>query len=290
MKASAPASLAQANQIIEQNKNFLKSGQVPLKSQPDYLLDISDASKALAKPTLDLKPTDVKEIKAPEIKIEAPSVDIPSPSSPVINSSEVKESVEKAKQIKDAAKADEKKIAEVKEKSLKGTVDKPAIFFVGGLELFSSDILSGSYKGIKDMSEYVNGARYYGWDQKSEMIEEIQKRKSDAPVIIVGHSLGGDTAVEIAQELNTLENGFRKVDLLFTIDSVGLNNDIIPSNVKKNIHYFGNQSWFLNDGPNWAENQKKTEVENNLLPVDHTKLDDNIDVQAHVLAEIDTIV
>jgi thioesterase domain-containing protein len=106
----------------------------------------------------------------------------------------------------------------------------------------------------------------------------------------VGHSFGGDSAVEIAQELNTIENGFRKIDLLITLDSVGSDNDFIPQNVKKNLNFLAQGPYeFLNDGPNIAKNYHKTEVENYLRQEEHADLDDTTDIQVQILEQIEKI-
>lgn len=162
---------------------------------------------------------------------------------------------------------------------------RPAIFFIGGLELFSA-----SYGGMKDMAEKIPGARYYSWDQKEDMIREIQRRHPQAPVALVGHSYGADTAVKIAEELNSLENGFRAVNLLVTMDAVGRGNDIIPQNVRSTINFFGEQDPLFNDGPKVARNINRTQVINELRPEDHTDMDDSKDIQLKIVEALSGLV
>ena len=168
-----------------------------------------------------------------------------------------------------------------KEKGLK----KPAIFFIGGLNMVSG-VSAGPYDGMKLMAESVDGARYYEWDQVHQMTKEILKRRKDQAIVLIGHSLGGDTAVELAHQLNKLENGFRQVDLLVTVDSVGKGNDIIPSNVKKNLNIIGRDQGVFNDGPNIADNSEKTKIENILRNEEHTEIDNSREVQADIIHAI----
>lgn len=177
----------------------------------------------------------------------------------------------------------------VLETEKKGHIKKPAIIFIPGVEIFSDTGSSASYGGIRKMAESVTGARIYGWDQDDEIIEQIKKIDKDQPVILVGHSYGGDTAHEVAEELNTLENGFRKVDLLVTLDSIGFNNDIIPSNVKRNLNIFSEKDMWLNDGPHVAREFAKTKVMNILRPEKHTDLDDAREVQKEIIDAIGDI-
>lgn len=219
-------------------------------SGPDYKVDIS---KPMSLPS------------APSIP-DLPSVDLEKPKLP-----------EKKPDIK---KPDE--VSEVKVKE--GTLKKPAIIFVKGLDVFSSPSNSErGYAGVGKMADAVEGSRIYGWDQHDDIIKEIKKRDINEPVILVGHSFGGDTAVEVADELDSLEHGFRKVDLLITIDAVGFDNDIIPQNVKNHLNVFGENDFFLNDGPHVARRHEMTKVKNILSQKDHTELDDDKEVQFEVV-------
>ncbi len=197
-----------------------------------------------------------------------------------------KEGQLRAKEVE--TKNNNKKESSIKSQSLSKKisgsrfVNKPAIFFIGGFNFFSAS----TNDGMKDMAEHVRGARFYNWDQKSDMVKEIAKRPAHQPVILVGHSLGGDTAVEIAQELNSLEHNFKKVNLLVTLDSFGLKNDIIPQNVEKNMNFIGHESMFLNDGPNIARDASQTVVLNELRNEEHTELDDSEQIQYKILNEV----
>lgn len=221
------------------------------KSSPDYKLDISK----------------------PEASNLPPLPSLPSaPSAPSVSKPEIKKP--DVKKLED--------VAEVKEAS--GTLKKPVIIFVKGLDIFSSPSTSeGGYAGVGKMADAVKGSRIYGWDQHEEIIKEIKKVEVNQPVVLVGHSFGGDTAVEIADELDSLEHGFRKVDLLVTIDAVGFDHDIIPQNVKKHLNVFGETSMFLNDGPHVARRHEMTEVKNILSPLDHTEIDDDKGIQFEIM-------
>ena len=175
----------------------------------------------------------------------------------------------------------------IKNDKMKGTLNTPGIFFIKGTQLLG---ISTDYGGIRKMAENIPGARLYASDQVDDILWEVEKRDSRAPIILVGHSSGGDSAVEIANRLNSLDYGFRKVNLLVTLDSFGMDNDIIPQNVSKNLNYFGENSWPLNDGPNVAREVEKTVVINELRPEDHDQLDDAKDIQFDILNAIrDTI-
>jgi hypothetical protein len=171
-----------------------------------------------------------------------------------------------------------------------GNVKKPGVYFMSGFDWFGASSVKGNYDGIRDMGEAIEGAKNFSWSEQDEVIEDIKKRKLDQPIVLVGHSFGGDGVVEIAQKLNTIENGFRQIDLLVTLDSVGIDNDFIPQNVKKNLNYLAQGPYaILNDGPNIAINYQRTAVENYLRPEEHADLDDATDVQIQILEEIENV-
>lgn len=172
-----------------------------------------------------------------------------------------------------------------------GQTKEPGIYFISGFDWFGASSVKGNYDGIRDMAEAVEGADHYAWDEQEKIIQDIKKRAPDQPIVLVGHSFGGDTAYEIADTLNTIENGFRKIDLLVTLDSVGFDNDKIPQNVTKNLNFIAQGPYdILNDGPNIAKNYLRTDVQNFLRNEEHADLDDSTDIQITILEEIQRLV
>ncbi|OUR96230.1 hypothetical protein A9Q84_07685 [Halobacteriovorax marinus] len=162
----------------------------------------------------------------------------------------------------------------------------PKIIFVSGLHLAG---ISSDNEGLSAMAGEVDNAQHFSWKDEESILKEINRTPKNEPLVLVGHSLGGDAIVNISNKLNSFANGFRKVDLLVTLDSVGFDNDIIPKNVKKNLNYIGNKDAFFNDGPNIARNNSKTDVLNFLRSESHTEMDDSNDIQEAIFNEIDSI-
>lgn len=228
-------------------------------ASPDYKVDLSKPMSLPSAPAIPSLPT-------PSVP-DLPSANLEKPKLP-----EKKPEIKKPDEIPE--------VSEVKD----GTVKKPVIIFVKGLDVFSSPSNSErGYAGVGKMADAVEGARIYGWDQHDDIIKQIKKAEVNQPVVLVGHSFGGDTAIEVADQLDSLEHGFRKVDLLVTIDAVGFDNDIIPQNVKNHLNIFGENDFFLNDGPHVARRNEMTKVNNILSPRDHTELDDDKEVQYEVV-------
>jgi hypothetical protein len=240
--------------------------QLPLNPTPDYQVELSS------------KPS----------PITAPAVAVPSVPTPDLPTPDFKIDLAKDK-IKEAAKDEAtKKASEItKVKAKNGSVKEPAIFFIKGLDIFSSPLKSeGGYAGMGRIADAIEGARVFKWNEKTEILEAIKETHKDYPVILVGHSLGGDTALEVADTLDSLEENFRTVDLLITLDAIGFSNDIIPQNVKNHLNVFGENNLFLNGGPHVARREDKSEVRNILSPLDHTDIDDDREIQYEVVSLI----
>lgn len=180
----------------------------------------------------------------------------------------------------------EKKIADKKIDPPVHFIKKPAVIFIEGFSMFG--ISNGD--GIKDMADNYPGAKRFSWEEHDKIMEEIKKHAPDQPVVMVGHSFGGDTAIEVANDLNSPKHGFRTVDLLVSIDAVGMNKTIIPVNVKSNLNYFGEGLLpFIHGDPTVARNTKYTEVTNELRSDMHSKMDDNPEIQFEIFNKINDV-
>jgi hypothetical protein len=246
------------------------SGKLAAGSGPDYKVELSTLSK----------PASSSSVSTPEVSLP-PLPDGPSfPDASIIGEDFPKDLA------KDKIKNEvNKKLQETSSEEVRpGSLKKPAIIFIKGLDVFSSPSKSeGGYAGVGRLAEAVDGSRIYGWNQKEEIIKEISKVHPDYPVILVGHSLGGDTAIEIADELDSLQENFRRIDLLVTLDAIGFSHDIIPQNVKKHLNIFGEKSFLLSDGPHVARREDKTDIRNILSPHDHTDIDDDREIQYEIV-------
>ena len=198
-----------------------------------------------------------------------------SPLVDIVNLKDVKKKnqVDEAKKVKDI-KADDQK------------VDTPGIFFITGLSLnpFATDEF-----GLTGMANNIPKAEVFNWNQSEKILQEISKRPHVQPVLLIGHGLGGDTAVELSNTLNSVEHGFRRVDLLVTLDSIGLNNDVIPQNVKENVNFVPDEGGLLNDGPNIARKYDATKVSNELRSESHSELDESPEVQFKIYEKINQV-
>lgn len=242
----------------------------------DYKVSLSDQAKDLKKDI-----ASKQDSSSSSASSSASSGDVPTTSLP---------EVDPGKELaKEALKNEAQKLSKVDEKQY-WVKDEPAIIFISGFEMFDSSSASGDYDGIPEMGKAIKHAKHFTWDQEEEILEHIKTHRPHTPLILVGHSFGGDTAVEIAREINKPDYKFRSVDLMVTLDSVGYDNDAISENVRINLNYMADDVLgLLNDGPNFAQDYEKTFVQNLLRGDGHTKLDDAPDIQKTIMDAIERL-
>ncbi|MBI4451951.1 hypothetical protein HY637_00850 [Candidatus Woesearchaeota archaeon] len=110
-------------------------------------------------------------------------------------------------------------------------------------------------------------ASYNRLDSVKELVKSELQRDKNQPVIIVGHSLGGTSAITLS---NSLKEDHIEVDLVVTIDKVGFNN-VKPDNVKELINIRQKDGLELH-----GEEIEGTDEEHILSKIKHTDID-NID-------------
>jgi len=177
------------------------------------------------------------------------------------------------------------KTKEVSDPTEKVLINKPGIYFVKG---FSINPFENPEDGLGEMAKNIPGAEIYSWSDKDSLIDAIKTRPHSQPLILVGHGMGGDTAVDVANSLNSVEHGFRRVDLMVTMDSIGTDNDIIPQNVRENLNLISDQDMLFNDGPNVARKKTQTRVTNELLTETHSQMETSPETQFLVYDKINT--
>jgi len=178
-----------------------------------------------------------------------------------------------------------KKLADKDEGHVPSVIRKPAVFFVSGFKM-------GGLKGasfLEEMSKYIPDGKHFNWDDEEKMMSEIKKRPIDQPIVMVGYGLGGGTALNMANKLNNIKNGFRSIDLLVTIDASASPSDIIPQNVNKHVNFIGDGGGLFHDGPHIARNTEMTEVVNELRNEKDVSLEENTEMQYKIFEGINQV-
>lgn len=123
---------------------------------------------------------------------------------------------------------------------------------------------------------------------KNDILASIQSFRKQSPngkLIMVGHSMGADNLIELINEHSEV-----KVDLLFTLDIAddplsGIDDDIIPSNVKTAVNYYNKNDGFMHSGIGGedieAKDPSKTKILNVPVSSAHTQIDNKYKYNAY---------
>ncbi|REC77634.1 hypothetical protein DRF60_11685 [Chryseobacterium elymi] len=116
-------------------------------------------------------------------------------------------------------------------------------------------------------------------------VNSFRKQSPNGKLIMVGHSLGADNLVELANENPTV-----KIDLLFTLDIAdhplsGIDSDKIPSNVKTAVNYYNKNDGFMHSAIGGedieARDPSKTKISNVPVNASHTQIDNKYRYNAY---------
>jgi hypothetical protein len=147
-----------------------------------------------------------------------------------------------------------------------------------GMDQLTEQLLA---KGVR--ASVHNHARWR--ELAAEAADKYPKDKSFAPIIIIGHSLGANAAVLMAEKLG--EAGV-PVRLIITFDSLANTNDVkvkISSNVEEVINFYKAKAWGLEMVPGKGFKGKINNVNlNEKRGVGHLNMDKNPELQAQVVS------
>ncbi len=161
--------------------------------------------------------------------------------------------------------------------------------FVSGFSGSSGRSGSSGKTDMQKMAEKMDkdipgGASEVGHSQQGKAVKKICKalcKNPNQPVILVGHSFGGDSVVEIAEKL---KKKCIKVDLMVQIDSVGVGDEKKPDNVERGINIWSTSR----KGVNGASNVEGSE-NIGLDGTTHTDIDSDPRTEKHIKDAIDKL-
>lgn len=162
--------------------------------------------------------------------------------------------------------------------------------------LFTGFSSSSGNAGMNTLNNTLSGAfgappymgRVFGHTEQQEAFNWITSMEDDIwTLVIIGHSLGGDSVIELAEDF--LLPAGKNVDLTIQIDSVGVGDEVLPSNVDTGINYFQESTGLLE--PQGAMSvQGATDINVETLfgdpTITHTSIDDDVRLHNRIVQDI----
>jgi pimeloyl-ACP methyl ester carboxylesterase len=127
------------------------------------------------------------------------------------------------------------------------------------------------------------------WSALAERIIAARQAGSKRQIVLIGHSLGGDDVIKVAQRLN--QAGIA-VDLLMPVDPVSPG--AVPGNVRRVVNYFQSNNGFgqaVRPGVGFRGVLVNSDLETNRRDLrdpttGHTTIDKGVKVQLDILREV----
>jgi pimeloyl-ACP methyl ester carboxylesterase len=127
------------------------------------------------------------------------------------------------------------------------------------------------------------------WSALAERIIAARQAGSKRQIVLIGHSLGGDDVIKVAERLN--QAGIA-VDLLMPVDPVSPG--AVPGNVRRVVNYFQSNNGFgqaVRPGVGFRGVLVNSDLETNRRDLrdpttGHTTIDKGVKVQLDILREV----
>jgi hypothetical protein len=169
------------------------------------------------------------------------------------------------------------------------TTGRPEIYLLRGLfNVFSlgMDELAGKLQAQGFSSAVDNHA---AWGALADRIIQARASGSNSPIVLIGHSLGGDDVIKLAERLH---GAGIQVDLLMPVDAVSPS--AVPANVRRVVNYFQSSNGWgqpVRPGTGFRGVLVNADLETNRRELrdantGHTTIDKSMKVHVDILREV----
>ena len=118
------------------------------------------------------------------------------------------------------------------------------------------------------------------WKAIAERAVADYKAKKEAPIILIGHSLGADAAMEMADYL-----GDKAVPVALVVPFDGTQSFPAPGNVARVVNFTQRDYAYIRPGPGFRGSLNNVDLSSN-RDIDHLNIDKSPELHARVLSEV----
>jgi len=131
-------------------------------------------------------------------------------------------------------------------------------------------------------------SQVFGHTQQQAAFEFVNLHRQDTCcLIVIGHSLGGDSVIELANDF--LNPAGITVNLSIQIDSVGVGDEVLPANIMMGINYFQiSTGLFEPQGAMFVAGATNINVETLFgdASITHTSIDDDARLHSRIVSDV----
>lgn len=129
-------------------------------------------------------------------------------------------------------------------------------------------------------SDDVLEARRFGHSQQQAAVNFLRENATSSDIVLIGHSLGGDSVIEVAERLQSENISVSKV---VQIDSIGVGDDLLPGNVTSGLNYFQTSGALRGENPVGGSTNINAPVHFGVPQISHTDIDNHSGVQTEIV-------
>lgn len=131
-------------------------------------------------------------------------------------------------------------------------------------------------------------SQVFGHTQQQAAFDFVNLHRQDTCcLIVIGHSLGGDSVIELANDF--LNPAGIRVNLSIQIDSVGVGDEVLPANIMMGINYFQiSTGLFEPQGAMFVSGATNINVEALFgdASITHISIDDDLRLHTRIVSDI----
>jgi alpha-beta hydrolase superfamily lysophospholipase len=157
---------------------------------------------------------------------------------------------------------------------------RPHVFLFRGL----ADVFSTGMDTLADELNkhgvHATSHSHTDWKSIADRVTADYKAKKEGPIILVGHSLGADAVMELADYL-----GDRGVPVALVIPFDATQSFPAPGNVSRVVNYTQRDYAYMRPGPGFRGSLNNVDLSSN-PDIDHLNIDKSPELHARVINEV----
>jgi alpha-beta hydrolase superfamily lysophospholipase len=161
---------------------------------------------------------------------------------------------------------------------------RPHVYLFRGLADIFSAGMDTLTEELKKNGVYATSYSQTNWKPISDRAAADFKARKEGPIILIGHSLGADAAMEMADYL-----GDKGVPVALVVPFDGTQSFPVPANVARVVNFTQRDYAYMRPGPGFHGSLNNVDLSSN-PEIGHLNIDKSPELHARVLSEIRAVI
>jgi hypothetical protein len=165
-----------------------------------------------------------------------------------------------------------------------GAGPRPHVYLFRGLADIFSAGMDTLTEELKKSGVYATSHSHTNWKAIADSAAADYKAKKEGPIILIGHSLGADAVMEMANYL-----GDKGVPVVLVVPFDGTQSFSVSGNVARVINFTQRDYAYMKPGPGFHGSLNNVDVSSN-RDIGHLNIDKSPELHARVVSEVLAII